>query len=298
MLGVTVAAAGLMALGAGKEAPASAVQTYRVALGNVEQVLALDGVLGYETEFAAVSPSAGVVEAVYVQPGDRVQAGQALFRLSGQGQAQAVAAAVSTSSAASIGTELAQVQLQQLEQLTVRAAAEGLVQQVQVSPYSGVAAGAAAVLLTGEQQVIRCNAVLADGEKLSPGMQARVMHNGACLTCATVGSIGPAQASQTTGQTLCQVQLTPVDNLSLPMGAAVEVEIILESRQQVPVVPVQAITQGGTLWWVADGRSYEMPAQVLLADGVCCWVPLAEGTEVICNGDGLVEGGRVKEMNP
>lgn len=301
ILGITLAAVLCLAAFPGRERPAAQVTTCRVTLGTVEQVLALNGTLGYEMEYAAVTPQAGVVEAVYVRPGDRVQAGQALFRLNGKAQGQAVAALLSGgSSLGDMGAELTQTRLQQamaqLEALTVRAAADGLVQQVQVTPYGGVAAGAAAVLLSGESQAIRCSAVLRDAERLRPGMQASILKDGACLTTAVVAEIGPAQVNAGTGQVQCQVTLTPAAPVGLPLGAALEVEITLASRNQVPVVPIQALTERDTLWWVADGRCYQVPAQVLLADEANCWVPLPVGTEIICGGEIVEEGQRVKAV--
>ncbi len=303
MLAVTAAAAAGLAIwgAAQREAPALPVQTCRVALGSVEQVLALNGVLRYETEYAAISPETGVVADVYVQPGNRVKAGQALFRLDESAAQSAVSAAVAGWSALpDMGAELLEATLRQaaaqLECLTVRAPADALVQQVQVSPHAGILAGTAAVLLSGEGQVIQCSAVLKDAERLHPGLQARIIKDGVCLTMAAVGSIGPAQASGSTGQTLCQVTLTPEQPIALPLGAGLEAEIILQAQSRVPVVPVQALTERDTLWWVAEGRCYEMPARVLLADEVNCWVPLPEGTEIICSGETPVEGQRVKVM--
>lgn len=304
MLGITAAAVVCLAAAAGqRQTPVRQVQTCQVTRGSVEQVLALNGALRYEMEYAAVSPVTGVVDAVYVQPGDRVHAGQALFRLNGQAQAQAVAAALAGgNSLPDIGAGLAASQLQQaaaqLEALTVRAGADGLVQQVQASPHAGLLAGTAAMLLSGEKQAIVCSAVLRDAEKLRTGMEARVVKDGVYITTARVTSIGPAQVSDSTGQVLCQVTLTPAEDIALPLGAALETEIILQRQQQVTIVPVQALTERNTLWWVADGRSYEVPAQVLLADEVNCWVTLPEGTEVICGGQEPEEGQRVKAVTP
>lgn len=180
----------------------------------------------------------------------------------------------------------------------MRAATDGLVQQVNVSPYSGVAAGTAAMLLSGREQFIQCSAVLKDAESLHPGMQARIIKNGELLTMATVKSIGPAQTDAATGQTVCLVDLTPAEAIDRPMGALVEVEVILQGRADVPVLPVQAITEQETVWWVAEGRSYEVPVQVLMADEVQCWVNLPEGTQVVCDGEKIVQGQQVKEMEP
>ena len=319
MAAVTAAAAALMtalpwAMRAAQPTERAAqVRLCRVETGRVEQVTAVTGIVRYEAERAAVSPATGMVEAVYVSPGDRVTAGQPLFRLSGTAQELAVSAAVSRqaesgalpvsaydgawaglsqAAAWETDTALAEARLA-LSALTVRAASDGLVQQVLVMEEGGVAAGAVAVALSGENQQIQCQAVLRDAEQLQPGMVARILHDGETLCTARVESIGEARAEN--GQTICQVNLTPEENLPLPLGAQVEAEIIRCASESVPVLPVAAIGQGDTVRWVAEGRCYTAPVTVLLADDENCWVDLPLGTQVVLWGGETVEGQRVRE---
>lgn len=307
VMGITLAAAGGMlgaaaAQGSAPTERAVRVEMCQVQIGRVEQVLAASGVLRYETEYVAISPATGVVAQVYVRQGDYVQAGQPLFRLNGEVQAAAVSAVLNQqgSYAAVLPVELPDVSLQeaaaQLDSLTVRAAADGLVQQVNIAPYGGVMAGTPAVALSGEKQCIQCSVVLRDAQEVRQGMQARIIKDGEVLTMATVAEIGPAQVSEVTGQTVCQVKLSPQESIRLPLGAMLEAEIILYGQESVPVLPLEAVTDSGMVWWVADGRSYEIPAQVVMADEVCCWVNLPEGTTVVCGGGETGEGQRVKEM--
>lgn len=306
MLGITAAAVVCMAVacGQGQRMAMCQVETCQVEIGQVEQVLVLDGSLRYEMEYAAMAPVTGVVEDVYVKAGEAVQAGQALFRLNDQTQVKTVSAALAGQERLPdvVGEELTATRLQeaaaQLECLTVRAATDGLVQQVNITPYGGVAAGTSAVLLSGREQRIQCSAVLKDAERLHAGMEARIIKDGSVLTTATLESIGLAQVSQATGQAVCQLSLVPKKSINnLPLGAAVEVEIILQKEEGVPVLPVETITSQDTVWWVADGRSYEIPVQVLLADEAMCWVNLPQGTRVICGGE-VAQGQQVKEMAP
>lgn len=319
MAAVTAAAAALMtalpwAMRAAQPTErAVQVRLCRVEAGRVEQVTAVTGVVRYEAERAAVSPATGLVEAVYVSPGDRVTAGQPLFRLSGTAQELAVSAAVSrqaesaalpvaayegawagVSQAAAWETDVALSEARlALSALTVRAASDGLVQQVLVTEEGGVAAGAVAVALSGEQQQIQCQAVLRDAEQLQPGMCARLLHDGQILCMARVESIGEARAEN--GQTVCQVNLTPEENLPLPLGAQVEAEIIRCASDNVPVLPVAAIGHGDTVRWVAEGRCYTAPVTVLLADEERCWVDLPLGTQVVLDAGETLEGQRVRE---
>lgn len=304
MLGITACAVfAMLSLAASREVPPVKVETCRVEMGCVEQVIAASGVLRYEMEYAAVSPAAGVVEQVYVQQGDRVVSGQPLFRLAGEAQAAAITSVLTGRQALPAGVPdgLASAQLTeaaaQLDCLTVRAAADGVVQKVNVVQHGGVMAGTPAVALSGEKQEIQCSMVLRDAEELQPGMRARIMRGDEPLAGAVVKSVGPAQVSEMNGQTVCQVCLSPEASLRLPLGAQVDVEIILRGQDNVPVLPLQAVSDTGTVWWVSDSRSYEIDAPVLMSDDVNCWVNLPRDTEVVCGGDTPVQGGRVKEMS-
>lgn len=291
----------------------------QVTVGQIEQVLAVTGVVRYESEYAAISPVTGVVSRVYVAPGDHVRAGEPLFRLEGTAQEAAVSAALSTkgSYAALSGAVPASVDLTAMEQaaeqhastaaddaalllrhMTVRASADGLVQQVNVSENGGILAGSPAVALSGDRQCIQCSMVIKDAEKLQPGFRARLMKDGTTLAMATVMSIGAAQTSTSTGQTVSEVRLAPDENLPLPLGASIEAEIILYSQSDVPTLPVEAVTEQSTVWWVAEGRGYETPVQVLMADEVNCWVNLPINTHVAYGGDTPFEGQKIKEMKP
>lgn len=305
MLGVTACAlGGMLAPAAARHAQpterAAAVRTVRVVAGDVEQLLAVSGSLRYTQEYAALSPASGVVAQVYVRPGERVTAGQPLFRLDGEAQAEAVSAALTSQDAVAEvwPAPLAQTSLQQasaaLESLTVRAAADGFVQQVNIAPYGGVAAGTPAVALAGGDQAVRCSVVLRDAERLRAGMQARILKDDVLLTLARVEDIGLAQVNPATGQTVCQVSLAAEERIALPLGALVDVEIVLQGQSGVPTLPVEAITPDSTVWWVSDDRCYEVPVTAFLADEERCWVSLKEGA-VVALGSDLAQGQRVKE---
>lgn len=306
MLGITAAAMiSMAATGAQQRGmPAAKVKTCQVEIGSVEQVLAVSGVLRYEMEYGAISPVTGVVAQVYVQQGDEVKTGQPLFRMNSEVQAMAVSAVLAGQGSLPemIPSELTSAQMQeaaaQMECLTVRAAADGIVQQVNVSENSGVMAGALAVALSGEEQSVQCSVVLRDAEKLQADMQARIIYGDEVLTTARVKTISPAQVSTATGQTICQVELTPERKIDLPLGAMLDAEIVLYGQDNVPVLPLQAITEADTVWWVAEGRGYEIPAEVIMADEVNCWVNMPEGVTVVCGGEVPQEGQRVKEMKP
>lgn len=291
------------------------VETAAVSKGTVERILALSGRVRYETEYGALAPATGIVAEVYVQPGQRVTAGQALFRMDGTVQEAAVSACLARGESVSAalpvemnGTaevlqsataeNLTASQLA-LEALTVRAQVDGLVQQVNVTSHSGVAAGTLAMALSGEKQQVVVNAALRDAEKLQRGQRASILVQGAQQAMATVESIGAAVTDATTGQVTCEVVLSLDQSLDLPLGAQVEAEVELLRAENVTVVPLQAISETGSVWWVADGRAWETDAAVIAQDEVSAWVALPEGVSVVVNSaKELAQGQRVKEMTP
>ncbi|MBR4082026.1 MAG: biotin/lipoyl-binding protein [Clostridia bacterium] len=302
MLCVTaLAAGGMIAVRLSSRETAAQVRTARVVVGTVENVVALSGQVRYEQEYAALAPWAGMVAQVYVRPGDAVTEGQALFRMDDSAVVSAVSAAYGAGAeqlAKLTGTaEAAQAQMR-LDGLTVRALADGLVQQVSVKPLDGVTAGTAAVLLTSETQRVVCAAALRDAAKIKPGMATRVLVGGVAVCGGRVQSVGAAQTDQRTGQVVCEVTLVPEGYIDLPLGAAVEAEVIVSGAEGVTVLPCSAVTAEDSVWWIADGCAWEMPVAVPLRDEVCCWVSLPAGLAVVDAPAGLTHGQPVTEVTP
>ena len=301
VIAVTLLTTGVMLLSCAiSHEQQTAVRTARVTLGRVEQTVVLRGHVGYEAEYAAIAPVTGVVAQVYVSPGDAVTAGQALFRMDDAAEVAAISSAWAAGEKFAAYTGAAEAAAQarlHLESLTVRARADGLVQQVSVKPLDGTAAGMPGMILSGAGQEIRCAAVVRDAAQVSPGMTARLIFAGVTACMGTVTSVGPAQTDATTGQVLCQVTIVPEKPLDLPMGAAVEAEIIRAAAEAVTVLPVTALTANNTVWWLAEGRVWETPVTVVLQDGMYCWVSLPEGTCVVDAPSGLVHG-QLVEVTP
>lgn len=291
VVAATALAVGLL-LHRGTDAPLP-VQAVRVTRGDVAQTVLLTGAVRYASEYAAVAPWTGIVSQVYVQPGDAVTAGQALFRMDDAAEVSAVSAALGAASLSAYAEQAAQARLR-LDGLTVRARTDGVVQQVSVSGGSGVAGGAAAVLLTGEEQRILCSAVTRDAAQLRSGMAARILAGGAALCTGRVERIGAAQADPHTGQTVCEVAVIPDQPVQLPLGAAVEAEVILAGASGVTVLPSSALTAEDAVWWIADDRVWHTPVTVPLRYAALCWVSLPEGAQVVDEPSALTDGQRVE----
>ncbi len=277
------------------ETPAR-VELAQVVIGDVEQVLAVTGRLRYESEYAVLTPSAGMVEQVCVKAGDRVEEGQALFRLSSSAQEKALSALLGVQAEEEASAALMQA-ASLLESMTVRAPAPGAVHQVAVTEHGGVTAGTPAVTLSTGRQQVMCSVVMSDAVNVEAGMPARIYLQEELLCSARVSSVGALETDLTTGQTVSQVTLGIEENLELPLGAALDVEIILAAQNDVPVLPVEALDENGEVWWVADGRCYRTQAGLVMADEMLAWVALPEGESVVLSGD-VVEGQKIREVKP
>lgn len=287
------------------------IQSCHVELGRVEQITSLQGMVRHEGEYAAVAPVAGVVQAVYVNAGDRVEKGQALFRMEDSVQAAAMTSALmqeKQGNAAGVSTSQILMQAaawehQQsvsaaalaMDMLTVRAASDGVIQKVYVTELSGVAAGAPGMAISSDRQEIQCQAVVKDAQMIRTGMRARILYDGQCLAGGTVSAVGAAETAA--GQSVCPVTISLNEQLDLPLGANVVVEVIRRSADNVPVLPVSALENDDTVRWVADGRSYMTKVQVLLADEMYCWVDMPVGTRVVVGGENTVSGQKIREAD-
>lgn len=280
-------------------APAEVVLT-EVTLGSIEQTMAVTGQVRYAAEYAALSPASGVVAQVCVEPGMRVKAGQPLFRLEGAAQETALTILIASQPA---GEEAAALHHQQalmeasaqLEGLTVRAPTDGQVHRISITEHGGVQAGSEAVLLSSGIQQIVCAVTMSDAARIRAGMQARLSVQEKPLGGACVAVVGALETDAVTGTPMVQVFLEPEQPLPFPLGTSVDVEIVLLRRNNVPVIPLEALTASGTVWWAADGCCYEVEAGVQLTDAASAWVALPVGMSLVI-GEGLAQGQRYRAV--
>lgn len=288
----------------------ASVQLCRVELGSIEQITALTGVVRYAQEYAAISPVTGIVEAVCVQEGEAVRKGQPLVRLESSVQEAMVSEALSQQATTQVFagendySMIVQAAEQErasalkqtfaaMEAMTIRAESDGIVQQIAVSEHGGVAAGSVCMVMSSDEQRIRCQAVVKDAAMIREGMMARILYDEEAVCSATVESIGPAETSN--GQAVCVVELVPDAYIDLPLGAMVTAEIIVQEAENVPVLPISAVVDDQQVRWLARDRVYEVPVSVLMSDETRCWVDLPVGTAVVLQGDATVDGQQVRE---
>lgn len=280
LLGGTLLCTWMMAAHRLPEKPAEA-RLVTVERGDVHQVLALEGRLTYAAQQVIVAKASGTVTQVCVENGQRVAAGEALIRLDGSAQEQLAAALAAPNEwmPDEISTHTMEETLSAYPSV-IRAREACTVRQVYVGEDSLVTMGMPVALVSSNWQEIVCQASVNDAASLSPGMWAWLSAAGSSLGTALVESVGERQADSVTGVTFVTVSLRPEQYIDLPEQTAIDVDIYLAGSDDVLSLPLEAITERDTVWWVSDGRCTEIPAQIVMADEMRVWVELPEGITV------------------
>lgn len=286
---LTLVAAGAMAFSAGEgESPVPA-RIVTVTRGDVRQIAAISGRLVWLDETAAYAAMPGLVDEVLVTPGERVAAGQALIRLESD-TVERLAAAWAAQDQQTVAQQDVEALL---ESTVVRSPVNGVVRQLLVPENGPVTAGAPVALLSSSDQAVLCAASPKDAAQVQRGMQAELLLDGEVIALAEVTQVGPVTADPVTGRMTCAVTLIPEQTLSLPAGVQLDADVLLASGGEVPVLPVEAITDRGTVWRVYDGVCTEIPVEIVLSDEMSAWVRLPEGMQAAIGE--FTEGQRVTE---
>ena len=309
------------------------VRTVKVTLGSVERTVSVTGMAARKGEYFSAHPKGGVVVQVYVREGQSVMAGQPLYRLDDAPyqaaltqamqaleNTDAVSESYKNRAAAALGQDvqaLAEEGLAaygsaraewmsrvealsaEIESLTQRAYKDGQVLQLMAREGELLLPGSPGAALSAMEAEVRAEVGARDSRQIKEGMRARITQNSMPLCDAVVERVG-ALKPNTQGISYAQVVFAPLDGLSVPVGTQVEVDIVLEERAQVPVLPVEALTDRDTIFQVYEGRAWERDAPVLLWDSV--WAVVADlpvGTEVVLPPDkDLYDGVRLKVVKP
>jgi multidrug efflux pump subunit AcrA (membrane-fusion protein) len=310
------------------------VKTVRVTQGNVQTTVSVTGAVARRGEYYSAHPQGGVVAQVYVKEGQAVTAGQPIFRLEdtrlqaqlqgamqalekaesaqnafmekvteafGPSRAEALAAQSLPSNDSAQAELTAQIQAltYEIEGLTMRAYKDGQVLQVLAREGELLLPGSPGAVLSQAESEVRAQVSSRDAQQIKEGMRARISQNSIPLGDAVVEKVGVLKPNAQ-GVPYAQVVLAPADGLSVSLGAQVDVDVVLAERTNVPVLPVEAITDSGSLYQVYDGRAWQLNAQIALSNDTWAAVnSLPLGAEVVLSpGDGLKDGTRLKVTKP
>lgn len=271
-----------------------AVRFATVSRHNVRQVKAITGRLCYADEQYLSASTTGMISKVYVQTGQRVAANDALMRLKLSSQAVEVPALLTNEVVANAMANSGSFDPGMLvSQKTVRSAENCTVRQVLVQEGSAVTMGTPLLKLSSQEQIVRCSVHHTEAEAITPGQWAWIYADGESLGIASVTDVSIPILNTSTGSLEAAVILQPSVYLDLPEYATVDAEIYLSGSDQVLSLPVEAITERNTVWWVNQGKCTEIPAEIVMSDEMYAWVNLPEGL-VVAIGE-LKEGQRVVE---
>ena len=290
ILAGTVAASAALIMGRLRGEDATEAKIAVVTRGDVRCVTAISGRVSDSRQTLVYASAPGLISEVLVTEGERVAQGQALMRLDASAAERVVSAWIA--SGESLNADMQAV----LDATVIRAPENGTVRTLLTMGSAAVAAGAPVAVLADGEECIRCIVQEADAKQLRAGQRARLAIDGQAVGTAVISRIGGIAAEEMTGRMIREVVLTPEGALPLPVGTAVDVDVILEERFGVPLLPVEAVTDRDTVWWVCDGRCTEIPVQILLNDEIHVWVELPEGTQVAIGE--FAEGQRVREVQP
>lgn len=275
LVAVTLAAVAAMLTRGETAVRARVVQVER---GSVWQVAALTGRVAYEDETVILAPADGIIEEVLVESGDRVAEGQILFRLDAANAERLVTAWIASGAqplpAGTFDPEAL------LAASLVRAPANANVRRIMKTAGTPVAAGTPLAVVSSSKRKIVCTAQEADARDVRAGMAADISLDGEVLVTAVVTDVGEMTADDSTGRMYCLITLAPDEPLDLPGGTAVDVDVKLLGRDDVTVLPLEAVTPRDTVWWVHGERCTEIPAKTVLSDEMRAWVALPEGTAI------------------
>lgn len=262
------------------EEPVQAV-IVTVQRGDVHQVAAITGRIAYADENVAYAAASGVVSRVCVQPGQRVGEGEALVRIEAAQQIKAISAfAAAGAWQADEYNEEGLEELLSMESAVVRAAESCTIRQLLVTENMPVAAGTPVARVSSNEQEIICSVSDRELQHINEGMWAWLSAEGESLGFAKVVEIGEASVDTMSGSARTLVKLIAEQHIDLPEGAAVDADVYIAGSDDVLTLPVEAITERGTVWWVNDGRCTEIPAEIVMTDEILAWVHLPEGISV------------------
>lgn len=269
---------------------ATEAEFVRVERADVHQVVPIYGQLRYEDEQVITAVTSGTAKRVCVKAGDRVGTDAALIRMDSPIIDRAISAFAAASDA--FPDDLSDQPIQQV----VRSEKACTVRQVYVEEGTMVSAGMPLLRVSSHAQRVVCLAAPLDAARISLGMWAWLSSEGEALCLSTVESVGEPVIDIKTGYEVNEIVLIPEKAVELEEYALIDADIYIAGSDDVLSLPLNAITDRSTVWWVNEERCTEIPAQVVMTDEMRAWVQLPEGMTVAIGE--FVEGQKVKEGCP
>ena len=252
----------------------------QVKRGDVYQIVEFTGIIRYADEKYVFAQSNGVIEQLCKASGDRAASGEVILRMTSNEKKKAILAYASTYEELADGADsIAHTTFTNAS--AVRSDWDCTVRQVLVKEGDVVYAGTPVARISSNQQEIRCNVAAADLEELECGMWAWLQSDEDMLCCAYISDIGVPTVEPISGMQYAEVTLKPEKYIEKKEGEQLEVNVYLSGGSDVRTLPLEAITERGTVWRVTDeGKCTEIPAKIVMDDEFNAWVELPEGLSV------------------
>lgn len=269
----------LIALGTTKVENPVYAKIVSVERGDVRQVAAITGRINYRDEQIVYASGSGEVARVLAVEGQRLAGDEVILRVDHAQQAGAIQEYIPQAMAWLNENHL--TQLNGVGQMAVRIGVPCTLREIYVQEGSVITAGVPVARVSSSQQEIRCVVSASDSSRIMEGMWAQLHSDtGEALCQAVVEAVGELEADPLTGLSSCTVILRPDSHIDLPEYASVDANVYLAGSDDVMSLPLEAITERDTVWWVNDGKCTEIPAEIVLNNEMLAWVNLPEGIMV------------------
>lgn len=289
VIATLLTSAGIM-VGSGKEEIKTAriVETQRT---DVYQTIGLQGQIVYADDRYILASESGRIACVFVEEDQRLYNHEMVVQyhaMDSERLAEAYVSAMSDYRAANNTEELLESYIRRSVQ---RIDADCTVRQVMVAEGDLVTQGMPLLRVSASEQEVRCIAAQADAERIQPGMWGWINCNGERCS-AQVKRIEKVKDDD--GMICYMITLMPEQKQDKDEGSVVDVDIYIAGSVDVVALPLEAITESDTVWWVNDeGRCTEISAEIVMCDEMNAWVNLPEGIRVAVGE--FEEGQRIQE---
>lgn len=274
--------------------PVAEAEFVCVERADVHQVVPIFGQIVYTDEQIITAAASGIMSRICVKEGERIGENEALFRMEKPYLSEVVSAYAAGRNAID-GLIPSEMEAKSVASV-VRSDHACTVREIYVEEGTPVSAGTPLLRVSSHQKQIRCSVAPRDAENIHPGMWAWLTVEGEDLCIAAVESVGERKADILTGMEIQEIVLVPEKEIEMAEYAAVDADVYLAGSDDVLSLPLRAITERDTVWWVNEERCTEIPAQIVLHDEMRAWVHLPEGMTVAIGE--FKEGQRIKEVCP
>lgn len=256
--------------------PRQSVTIATITPGATQVACMLEGVAISGQQQLMIAPSAGRIDKVYVQSGDKVTAGQLLARMDTRLEERALAQLDQqwhgwrrrADDAGDSGLNLLSGFAEQragliaaIECKQIRAAEDGTVENVHVTEGMYLSEAGMIGSLVGQQPKVTAFWMAQQGQTPAPGMTAWwCAQDGTYLEPLVLESVGAPVMQENALVYLLSFTSVMGESSIITGGDEAPVCLLLEQEAAPAVAPIEAVDEDGFLWLLRDGAAVPVPA--------------------------------------